>query len=73
MKKANFHGYHIRKMATLVEDTLANESGQLADGGMLRKMVLAVVLQNPYAGGISRGLSVWSRIPTSSARNSAAG
>src|SRR5882757_11361821 len=32
MKKANFHGYHIRKMATLVDDTLANESGQLADG-----------------------------------------
>ena len=56
MKKANFHGYHIRKMATLVEDTLANESGQLADGAILRKMVLAAVVQNPYAGQFSRSL-----------------
>src|SRR5258707_395590 len=56
MKKANFHGYHIRKMATLVEDTLANESGQLADGEMLRKMVLVAVVQNPYAGQFSRSL-----------------
>jgi hypothetical protein len=56
MKKANFHGYHIRKTATLVEDTLANESGRPADGDMLRKMVLAAVVQNPYAGRFSRSL-----------------
>src|SRR5258708_22745771 len=56
MKKANFHGYHIRKMATLLEDTLANESGQLAAGEMLRKTVSAAVVQTPYAERFSRTL-----------------
>jgi hypothetical protein len=56
MKKANLHGYHVRKTLALIEDTLANETGQLADGERLRKIVLASVVQNPYAARFSRDL-----------------
>jgi hypothetical protein len=56
VKKPNLHGYHVRKTLILREDTLANESGQLADGDKLRKIVLAAVIQNPYAGKFSRNL-----------------
>lgn len=56
MKKANLHGYHIRKALVLREDTLANESGQPADGKPLHKYVVAMVVHNPYAGRFSRNL-----------------
>jgi hypothetical protein len=56
MKRANLHGYHVRKWLALMEDTLANETGKLADGRPLRKIVLGAVLQNPYAGKFSRKL-----------------
>lgn len=56
MKKANSHGYHVRKRLVLMEDSLANEAGELADGEALRKIVLGAVIQNPYAGRFSRNL-----------------
>lgn len=56
MKPANLHGYHIRKWFTQIEDTLANETGQLADGAPLRKIVIAAAVHNPYAGTFSQGL-----------------
>jgi len=56
MKKANLHGYHIRKWLAVVEDTLANETGELADGTPLRKIAFGAVIQNPYAGKFSRKL-----------------
>lgn len=56
-KRANLYGYHVRKMAVFIEDTLANETGRLADGEPLRKIALAAVIQNPYAGRFSRSLT----------------
>lgn len=56
MKKANLHGYHVRKALVLREDTLANETGRPADGAALRKYVVAMVVHNPYAGRFSRNL-----------------
>ena len=35
MKVHNYESYHIRKWYTQVEDTLANETGELADGETL--------------------------------------
>lgn len=55
-RKANLHGYHVRKLATFIEHTLANETGQLADGAPLHKFVLGMVVHNPYAGRFSRTL-----------------
>jgi hypothetical protein len=50
--------YQIRKWYAFIEETLANESGQAADGNVLRKAAVAAVLQNPYAGRFSRDLSL---------------
>ncbi|MCA8143566.1 amino acid synthesis family protein [Burkholderia multivorans] len=55
-KTANFEGFHIRKWYTQIEDALANESGQLADGEPLRKIVIAAAVHNPYAGRFSENL-----------------
>ena len=55
-KAPNFHGYHIRKWYTQIEDSLANETGELADGAPLRKIVIAAALHNPYAGRFSSNL-----------------
>ncbi|AKJ70254.1 hypothetical protein PATSB16_03850 [Pandoraea thiooxydans] len=55
-KTANFESYHIRKWYTQIEDSLANETGELADGEPLRKIVIAAALHNPYAGRFSRDL-----------------
>lgn len=58
MKEANFLGYHVRKWYGFVEDGMANESGQLAENGEpVRKVAVAAVLQNPYAGSYSEDLS----------------
>jgi len=57
MKPANLHGYHVRKWFSLVEETLANETGRPADGEPLRKLVVGVVVQNPYAGRFSENLN----------------
>ena len=54
----NFHdAYHIRKWMVLTDDTLANENG-LADGGkVLRKVLVAALVRNPYSGVFSDDLS----------------
>ena len=56
MKVPNFESYHIRKWYTQVEDTLANETGELADGETLKKFVIAAAIENPYAGIFSSSL-----------------
>lgn len=55
-KPSNFETYHIRKWYTQIDDTLANETGQLADGEPLRKIVIAAAVHNPYAGRYSHNL-----------------
>ncbi|MCP1604097.1 amino acid synthesis family protein [Pseudomonas citronellolis] len=57
MKPSNFSSYHIRKWYSFVEETLANESGQLADGESLFKYVVAAAIHNPYAGRFSESLA----------------
>lgn len=57
MKTANFASYHIRKWYSFVEETLANETGQLADGEPLFKYAIASVIANPYAGRYSESLA----------------
>jgi hypothetical protein len=47
----------IRKWHLQVEDTLANELGRPADGALLRKIAIAAVIRNPYAGTSSADLS----------------
>ena len=49
-RPANFHGLHIRKWYTFREETLALESGPLADGQPLTKLVVAAAIDNPYTG-----------------------
>jgi len=49
-RPANFHGLHIRKWYVFREETLALESGPLADGQPLIKLVLAAAIHNPHAG-----------------------
>ncbi|MFF2654945.1 amino acid synthesis family protein [Streptomyces sp. NPDC058045] len=56
MPDPNFAGYHIRKWFTQIEDTLANETGVLADGDPVRKIVIACAVRNPYAGRFSENL-----------------
>lgn len=48
--------YEIRKWATFIEEVLANESGQVTDWP-LRKVAIAAVVKNPYAGRYSEDLS----------------
>ncbi len=52
----NFHGLHIRKWYALREETLALETGPLADGRPLIKLVLAASIHNPQAGHFSQSL-----------------
>lgn len=49
--------YPIRKWFTHVEEVLANETGQPADGETLRRIVIAAAVRNPYAGRFSDDLS----------------
>lgn len=58
-KLPNFHGYHVRKWYLQVEDSLAGESGQAADGAPLRKIVIAAAIHNPYAGRYEPDLSAF--------------
>ena len=46
----NFHGLHVRKWFEFREETLALETGNLADGAPVVKLVLAAALANPHAG-----------------------
>jgi len=57
-KGKNFNDYHIRKWYIQIDDTHANETGVLADGGKsVRKIVVAAAIQNPYSGKFSTDLS----------------
>jgi hypothetical protein len=58
-KTPNFHGFHVRKWYLQIEETLATESGALADGDALRKIVLAACVHNPYAGRYEKDLGAW--------------
>ncbi len=49
-RPANFHGLHIRKWYEFREETLALETGRLADGEPVVKLVLAAAVHNPHAG-----------------------
>lgn len=49
-RPANFHGLHVRKWYEFLEETLALESGPLADGPGLVKLVVAAAVANPHAG-----------------------
>lgn len=49
-------GYRIRKWFSQSEETLANETGEPADGEVLAKYVIAAAIHNPYAGRFSRDL-----------------
>ena len=48
----------IRKWLAFLEEVLANESGQPADGAALRRIALAAVVDNPYAGRFSADLDL---------------
>lgn len=48
--------YRIRKWHLQIEEMLANECGMKADGAPLRKIVVAAVVENPYAGAFSQKL-----------------
>ena len=58
MRTPNFASYHVRKWYTQIEDTLANETGALADGEPIRKIVIAAAVHNPYAGRFSEDLDL---------------
>ena len=49
-RPANFHGLHVRKWFEFREETLALETGRLADGEPVVKLVLAAAVHNPHAG-----------------------
>ena len=49
-RPANFHGLHIRKWFEFREETLALETGRLADGAPVVKLVLGAAVANPHAG-----------------------
>lgn len=57
MKTKNFGEYHVRKWYLQIEDTFATESGEMADGAPLRKIVIAAAIHNPYAGRHVQDLS----------------
>ena len=53
-------GYEIRKWFMFSEDTVTNETGKTADGNDVRKIAIAAVFKNPYAGKFSEDLSLLS-------------
>lgn len=57
MYEPNLSVFHIRKWFTFTEETLANETGKLADGEPVRKYVIAAAIKNPYAGIYQHDLS----------------
>lgn len=59
MRTPNFGPYHIRKWFLQIEDSLATEMGQEADGEPLRKFVIAACIHNPFAGRYVQDLSAW--------------
>jgi hypothetical protein len=50
MKTKNFGEFHVRKWYLQIEDTHANESGVLADGEPIRKIVIGAAIHNVFSG-----------------------
>ena len=50
MRTKNFGEFHVRKWYLQIEDTLANESGVLADGEPVRKIVVGAAIHNAFSG-----------------------
>jgi Amino acid synthesis len=48
--EATFEELHIRKWYCFQDETLATESGHLADGNPLIRVVIGAAIRNPYAG-----------------------
>lgn len=61
MRHKNFGAFHIRKWYLQVEDTLANETGVLADGEPVRKIVIGAAIHNAFSGRFVDDLSQWVR------------
>ncbi len=57
LHEPNLAVYHIRKWFTFAEETHATETGALADGDPVRKIVVAAAIRNPYAGRFSDDLA----------------
>lgn len=57
MKPTNFENYHIRKWFSFTEETLANETGKLADGEPLYKYAIAAAIHNPFSGKFEEDLN----------------
>lgn len=52
----NFGQFHIRKWHCCIDETHANETGQLADGEPVVKVAIGATIANPYAGRYSAEL-----------------
>jgi hypothetical protein len=50
MRTKNFGEFHVRKWYLQIEDILANESGVLADGEPVRKIVIGAAFHNSFSG-----------------------
>lgn len=50
MRTKNFSEFHVRKWYFQLEDTLASESGVLADGEPVRKVVIGAAIHNSFSG-----------------------
>jgi hypothetical protein len=61
MRTNNFGEFHIRKWYLQIEDTLANETGVLADGDPVRKIVIGAAIHNAFSGRFVDDLSDWVR------------
>ncbi|MDP1911434.1 MAG: amino acid synthesis family protein [Hyphomicrobium sp.] len=57
MRIKNFGEFHIRKWYLQIEDTLANETGVLADGEPVRKIVIGAAVHNAFSGQFVEDLS----------------
>jgi hypothetical protein len=57
MRINNFGEFHIRKWYLQIEDTLANETGVLADGEPVRKIVIGAAVHNAFSGQFVQDLS----------------
>ncbi|MBX3499682.1 MAG: amino acid synthesis family protein [Alphaproteobacteria bacterium] len=57
MKAKNLGEFHVRKWYLQIEDTLANESGVLADGEPVRKIVIGAAIHNAFSGRFVEDLS----------------
>lgn len=57
MRIKNFGEFHIRKWYLQIEDTLANETGVLADGEPVRKIVIGAAVHNAFSGQYVEDLS----------------